>query len=40
MQGTTPLEVVLKRERAIVLISLALVVALAWAYLFYLAWDM
>jgi predicted metal-binding membrane protein len=40
MQGTTPLEAVLKRERAIVLISLALVVALAWAYLFYLAWDM
>jgi predicted metal-binding membrane protein len=40
MQAATPLEAVLKRERAIILTSLALVVALAWAYLFYLAWDM
>jgi predicted metal-binding membrane protein len=40
MQATTPLEAVLKRDRTIVFTSLALVVALAWAYLFYLTWDM
>jgi predicted metal-binding membrane protein len=40
MQAVTPLEAVLKWDRAIVLTSLVLVAALAWAYLFYLAWDM
>lgn len=40
MQAVTPLEAVLKRDRAIVFTSLVLVVALAWAYLFYLSRDM
>jgi predicted metal-binding membrane protein len=40
MQGATALENVLRRDRAIVLASLALLAALAWFYLVYLAWGM
>jgi predicted metal-binding membrane protein len=39
-QAATPLEAVLKRDRAIVFTGLAAVAALAWAYLAYRAWDM
>src|SRR5918996_1977755 len=39
MQGATVLENALRRDRAIVLVGLALVAALAWAYLVYLAWG-
>jgi predicted metal-binding membrane protein len=40
MQSSTALEVVLKRDRLIVLGGLAGLTALAWAYTGYLAWDM
>jgi predicted metal-binding membrane protein len=39
MEQATPLEVVLKRDRIVVASGLAGVVAVAWAYVFYLAWD-
>jgi len=39
-QVATTLEAVLKRDRAVVLAGVVAVVVLAWAYLFYLAWDM
>jgi predicted metal-binding membrane protein len=39
MEQATPLEVVLKRDRIVVAAGLAGVVAVAWAYVFYLAWD-
>ena len=38
-QAATPLEAVLKRDRAIVFTGLAAVAALAWAYLAYRACD-
>ena len=40
MQAATPLEAVLRRDRAIVLAGVVGVAILAWVYLFYLAWDM
>jgi len=40
MQAATPLEAALRRDRAIVLAGIVGVTALAWAYMFYLAWDM
>ena len=40
MQAATPLEGALRRDRAIVLAGIVGVTALAWAYMFYLAWDM
>ena len=39
MQQATPLEVVLKRDRIVVASGLAGVVAVAWAYVFYLTWH-
>ncbi len=39
MQNLTPLEAVLRRDRAIVLAGLLGIAALAWAYMLYLAWD-
>jgi predicted metal-binding membrane protein len=35
-----PLEAVLKQDRAVILAGLAGITALAWAYMFYLAWAM
>jgi predicted metal-binding membrane protein len=40
MEQATLLEVVLKRDRVVVAAGLAGVVAVAWAYVFYLAWYM
>jgi predicted metal-binding membrane protein len=40
MQSSTALEVVLKRDRLLVLSGLAGITALAWAYTGYLAWSM
>ena len=40
MDRLTPLEVVLKRDRLIVLAGLVGIVGLAWVYVGYLAWDM
>jgi len=40
MQRTTPLEAVLRRDRAVVLASVLGVVVLAWAYILYLARGM
>jgi predicted metal-binding membrane protein len=40
MEQATLLEVVLKRDRIVVAAGLAGVVAVAWAYVFYLAWNM
>ena len=40
MQGFTPLEMVLRRDRMVVLAGLIGVAALAWAYTVYLAYDM
>jgi len=40
MHAATPLEAALRRDRAIVLAGIVGVTALAWAYMFYLAWDM
>ena len=40
MQSSTALEVVLKRDRLIVLGGLVGITALAWAYTGYLAWSM
>ena len=40
MQNVTSLEIVLKRDRAVVLAGIVGIVALAWAYMFYLAWGM
>ena len=39
MQRATPLEAVLRRDRAVVLGGLIGVAALAWAYTVYLAFD-
>jgi predicted metal-binding membrane protein len=39
MQQVTPLESVLKRDRAIVMAGIIGVSALAWAYMLYLAWN-
>jgi predicted metal-binding membrane protein len=40
MEQATLLEVVLKWDRIVVAAGLAGVVAVAWAYVFYLAWNM
>ena len=40
MQRATTLEAVLRQDRGIVLVGVAGVAALAWAYTVYLAWDM
>ena len=40
MRATTAIESILKKDRALVLAGIVAVTALAWAYLFYLAWDM
>jgi predicted metal-binding membrane protein len=40
MRHGTPLETVLKRDRTIVMSGVAVISALAWAYIFYLAWGM
>ena len=40
MRSATPLEAVLRRDRAIIIAGLVAVSALAWAYLGYLSWDM
>ena len=40
MQQATPLELILKRDRAVVMAGIVAVVALAWAYLLYLSWEM
>lgn len=40
MVGVTNLEAVLKRDRMVVLGSLLVISALAWAYMVYLAWGM
>ena len=40
MRTTSSIESILKKDRALVLAGVVAVAALAWAYLFYLAWDM
>ena len=40
MRATRSIESILKKDRALVLTGVLAVAALAWAYLFYLAWDM
>jgi len=40
MRATGSIESILKKDRALVLAGVVAVTALAWAYLFYLAWDM
>jgi predicted metal-binding membrane protein len=40
MGATSPIESILKKDRALVLAGVVAVAILAWAYLFYLAWDM
>ena len=40
MPAVTPLEAILRRDRAVVSVGLILVAGLAWCYLLYLAWDM
>jgi predicted metal-binding membrane protein len=40
MQQLTPLEIVLRRDRVVVLAGVGAVAALAWAYIVYLAWGM
>ena len=40
MRATGSIESLLKKDRALVLAGILAVTALAWAYLFYLAWDM
>jgi predicted metal-binding membrane protein len=40
MQGQTSLEVILRRDRLVVLGGLLGISALAWAYIGYMAWDM
>src|SRR5689334_10493807 len=40
MQQTTLSERMLRRDRAIVIIGIVAIAALAWAYMFYLSWDM
>ena len=40
MQTGSPLESVLKRDRAVVLASIAAIVVLAWAYMVHLAQSM
>ena len=40
MQKVTALEAVLKRDRIVVMSGIVAVVALAWIYVLYLAWDM
>ena len=40
MQQATPRELVLKRDRAIVMAGIVGIAALAWAYILYLSWDM
>ena len=40
MRATRSIESILKKDRALVLAGVLAVAALAWAYLFYLAWDM
>lgn len=40
MHYRAPLEAVLKRDRVVVIAGLAGVIALAWVYVIYLAWDM
>ena len=40
MRTTTSIESILKKDRALVLAGVVAVAALAWAYLFFLAWDM
>ena len=40
MRTTKSIESILKKDRALVLAGVVAVAALAWAYLFYLAWDM
>ncbi len=40
MRTTTSIESILKKDRVLVLAGVVAVAALAWAYLFYLAWDM
>ncbi len=39
-QNNTALELVLKRDRTLVIAGIIGVTALAWAYMFYIAWDM
>ena len=34
------LEALLKRDRAVVLVGIAIISLLAWTYMAYLAWDM
>jgi predicted metal-binding membrane protein len=40
MQQALPRDLVLKRDRAVVMVGIVGIVALAWAYILYLAWDM
>ena len=40
MTTRTPIESILKKDRALVLAGVVALIALAWAYMFYLAWDM
>ena len=40
MQGLAPLDALLRRDRALVLGGLIGIIAIAWAYTAYLAWDM
>ena len=40
MRTTSSIESILKKDRALVLAGVVAVAALAWAYLFYLAWEM
>ena len=40
MEHQTPLELMLRRDRTIVLAGLTGVAALAWVYILYLGWDM
>ena len=40
MRTSTSIESILKKDRALVLAGVVAVATLAWAYLFYLAWDM
>ena len=40
MQQALPRDLVLKRDRVVVMVGIVGIVALAWAYILYLAWDM
>ena len=40
MKRATPLELILRRDRVVVIVGILGIVALAWAYTAYVAWAM